>query len=268
MAGADRAKLEEDEEAALWRAVEAGDEAHLASLTAAQLAAARALRNDDGRSAIHVAAAAGHAGSASSSGRAAVVEVLLQAGADATAANTGGRAALHYAASKGHVAIVHSLLRSPAVQKKGINQRDKLGCTPLHRAAGADQSAVCEVLVEEGAAIDAADNAGRTPAMTAAECEHDQVVLLLVRHGASIDARDKEGLTLLDHCSSAQLRKAVQHTAHAAAHGAGDTAGGGGGATQKVTARTAVHGAGGTAGGSGGGVRMDVDGWLVLCGLI
>ncbi|CAI5949655.1 unnamed protein product [Closterium sp. NIES-64] len=257
MVGADRAKLGEDLEAALWRAAETGDEAHLASLTAAQLAAARALCNDDRRSAIHVAAAAGHAGavrallrgldgaresaehvnggdeegwtplmSASSSGRAAVVEVLLKAGADATAVNTGGRAALHYAASKGHVAIVHSLLRSPAVQKKGINQRDKLGCSPLHRAAGADQSAVCEVLVEEGAAIDAADNAGRTPAMTAAECAHDQVVLLLVRHGASLDVRDKEGLSLLDHCSSAQLRKAVQHTAHTAAHGAGDTAGG------------------------------------------
>ncbi|GJP37363.1 hypothetical protein CLOM_g21776 [Closterium sp. NIES-68] len=254
MAAADRAKLSEDEEQAVWRAAEAGDEAHFMTLAGDHLVAARALRNDDGRSAIHVAAAGGHAGavrallrgvegaesaghvnvsddegwtplmSASSSRRTAVVDVLLKAGADAMAVNRGGRAALHYAASKGHVAIVHSLLRSPEVQKRGINQRDKVGCTPLHRAAGANQSEACEVLLEEGAAIDATDAAGRTPAMAAAECAHDQVVLLLVRHGTNIHMKDPEGLSLLDLCSSSDLRKAVLHTAQTAGHGTGDTA--------------------------------------------
>jgi 26S proteasome non-ATPase regulatory subunit 10 len=60
--------------------------------------------------------------SAASSGREAMVELLLDLGADVAAANKGGRVALHYAASKGHVAIADLLLKRGAK----INQKDKV----------------------------------------------------------------------------------------------------------------------------------------------
>lgn len=53
----------------------------------------------------------------------------------------------------------------------------KVGCTPLHRAASTGNSNVCELLIEEGADIDAVDRAGQTPLMTAVICENKEVKL-------------------------------------------------------------------------------------------
>lgn len=224
-------------EDATWRAADAGDAAFFAALTEEQLERARELRDEDGRTALHVAAAGGHASaveallrgssnppshvnvcdeegwtplmSASSSGRLTVVHSLLQHGADAAAVNSGGRTALHYAASKGHVGILRQIVGGVGRGARAINQRDKVGATPLHRAAAANQPSACELLLEEGAAVDAADASGQTPAMAAALCAHEQVVLLLVRHGASIDKKDKEERTVLSLCFSKELKEAV-----------------------------------------------------------
>uniref|UniRef100_A0A0D6R704 Uncharacterized protein n=1 Tax=Araucaria cunninghamii TaxID=56994 RepID=A0A0D6R704_ARACU len=149
-----------------------------------QLNRARSIRNEDSRSLLHVAAAAGHhqivcilgAGvdpsvsgvnssdeegwtplhSAVSSGKDNVVEVLLQAGADVSMANKGGRTALHYAASKGRLNIAQILISHGAK----VNQKDKFGCTPLHRAASAGHSQLCELLIDDGADVDATDKTG------------------------------------------------------------------------------------------------------------
>ncbi|KMS98106.1 hypothetical protein BVRB_4g095520 [Beta vulgaris subsp. vulgaris] len=56
-----------------------------------------------------------------------------------------------------------------------INAKDKVGCTPLHRAASTGNSELCELLIEEGADIDALDKADQTPLMTAVICENRQV---------------------------------------------------------------------------------------------
>lgn len=188
---------------------------------AEQFSAARRLRNEDGRSLLHVASASGHARivslladgadpaetgvnacdeegwtpliSAVSSGRGAAVEALLRAGADVSIRNQGGRTALHYAASKGRSKIAQILILHGAK----INVKDKVGCTPLHRAASAGHADVCEVLLEEGANIDATDATGQTPLMHAVICDNQQVALLLVRHGADVDAQDKEEYTVL-----------------------------------------------------------------------
>ena len=60
----------------------------------------------------------------------------------------------------------------------------QLGCTPLHRAAGAGQLSLCELLVEEGADVEATDSGGQTPLMaavtlTAAPASHIHSQLLL-----------------------------------------------------------------------------------------
>eukprot|EP00270_Netrium_digitus_P010765 TRINITY_DN3358_c0_g1_i2.p1 TRINITY_DN3358_c0_g1~~TRINITY_DN3358_c0_g1_i2.p1 ORF type:complete len:253 (-),score=60.25 TRINITY_DN3358_c0_g1_i2:234-992(-) len=182
---------------------------------------AATLRDEDGRSLLHVAAASGHAEwvrifssklaraqlkplldasddegwtplmSATSSGHCVVVEVLLSLGADPNRSNSGGRAALHYAASKGLVSAAQALIQGGA----DISKSDTVGCTPLHRAAGTGNVAICELLLEEGAAIDAVDAQGQTPLLFAVLSHHEQAALLLARHGADITKEDREGNT-------------------------------------------------------------------------
>lgn len=54
---------------------------------------------------------------------------------------------------------------------------DQVGCTPLHRAASTGKSDVCELLIEEGAEVDAVDRSGQTPLMNAVICENKEVCL-------------------------------------------------------------------------------------------
>ena len=55
----------------------------------------------------------------------------------------------------------------------------QFGCTPLHRAASAGQAEVCELLIEEGANVDAVDNTGQTSLMYATICNDKQVLMFL-----------------------------------------------------------------------------------------
>ena len=65
---------------------------------------------------------------------------------------------------------------------------EKLGITPLMRAARSDGLDACRQLLESGAKIDAADNAGWTALMGAAAEGHEGIVQLLMDHGADVDA--------------------------------------------------------------------------------
>ncbi|GMP93880.1 hypothetical protein CsSME_00043537 [Camellia sinensis var. sinensis] len=51
----------------------------------------------------------------------------------------------------------------------------RVGCTPLHRAASTGNSELCELLIEEGAEVDAIDKAGQTPLMSAVICENKEL---------------------------------------------------------------------------------------------
>ncbi|XP_068655023.1 uncharacterized protein [Aristolochia californica] len=212
----DRNRHVKDED--LFRAAELGELSVFQSLSEEELQRAQSLRNEDGRSLLHVAVAFGHAKvlhtlstfasscvnsadedgwaplhSAASRGDVASVEVLLSLGANVNLANDGGRTALHYAASKGWLEIAELLLSYGAK----INHKDKAGTTPLHRAASVGHLQLCEFLIEEGAEVDAVDRAGQTPLMNAVICHNKEVALLLIRHGADVDVEDKEGYTVL-----------------------------------------------------------------------
>lgn len=224
-------EMDEIKDEDLFNAAGCGNVEAFHELSAEQLKRIACVRNEDSRSLLHVAAAAGHlqivhilAGmdpsvsgindgdeegwaplhSAVSSGRDDVVEALLQAGADVSIANKGGRTALHYAASKGRLEIARLLIAHGAK----INQKDKFGCTPLHRAASAGHPELCEMLIEEGADVDATEKTGQTPLMHAVICNDKQVALLLVRHGADVDCEDNEGYTVLGRASN-ELRQTL-----------------------------------------------------------
>nr|CAN63831.1 hypothetical protein VITISV_009129 [Vitis vinifera] len=105
--------------------------------------------------------------------------------------NEDDRSLLHVATSLGHLEVV-----------KMLSEADpSIGCTPLHRAASTGNSAMCELLIEEGAEVDAIDKAGQTPLMNAVICQNKEVALLLIRHGADVDVEDKEGYTVLGRTS-------------------------------------------------------------------
>ncbi|CAM8879763.1 unnamed protein product [Rhodiola kirilowii] len=208
----------------LFKAAEAGDASVFNNLTEDQLLKVLSLRNEDGRSVLHVSASSGRVEvvdtlsavdssrtavngtdeegwapihSAASIGNEKIVDILLSRGADVNLKNDGGRTALHYAASKGWVKIAEALISHGAK----INLKDKVGCTPLHRAASIGNSEICELLIEEGAEVDAEDRAGQTPLMSAVICENKEAAMLLIRHGADVDVEDKEGYTVLGRAS-------------------------------------------------------------------
>jgi ankyrin repeat protein len=89
--------------------------------------------------------------------------------------------------------ILRILLESYSVKK------DLIGATPL--IIGADIGFIVGVnlLLENGARIDAADNTGDTPLIRAAYRGRNQILTELIRNGAMIDAVDKDGWTALMH---------------------------------------------------------------------
>ncbi|KAM7464468.1 hypothetical protein LguiA_032589 [Lonicera macranthoides] len=220
----------------LFKAAESGDSSIFKSLSQQHLLHSLSLRNEDRRSLLHVAASSGHTQvvkllsaaaaadpsvngvnssdeegwaplhSAASSGNVEIVEILLSTGADVNLKNDGGRTPLHYAASKGWIKIAEILLQHDAK----LNLKDK--------ASSTGSSAMCELLIEEGAEVDAVDRAGQTPLMSAVICDNKEVALLLIRHGADVDVEDKEGYTVLGR-ASADLRPVLVDAAQAMLEG-------------------------------------------------
>ncbi|ONK64805.1 uncharacterized protein A4U43_C07F30130 [Asparagus officinalis] len=157
----------------LFKSAEKGDASLFKSLTGDQLNNVRSLRNDDGRSLLHVAAA---------SGQSEVVRIISDVDPSVSGINSKdeeGWAPIHSAASCGHEEIVEILIEK----------------------ASTGNAELCELLIEEGAEIDATDRAGQTPLMSAVICDNREVALLLIRHGASVDVQDKEGYTVLGRAS-------------------------------------------------------------------
>jgi len=119
--------------------------------------ATKAAAQYDMNTALHMAAAAGHAEICG--------EILDRAPLDCSAAdhkNRMGSTALHMAARGGHVATVRSILRSGGFS--AVNAVDARGYTALHWAAQHGDSQMCEEILqrEEFTEISGKDLKGRT----------------------------------------------------------------------------------------------------------
>jgi uncharacterized protein len=139
-----------------------------------------------------------------------IVELLLSRGADPDHVDATGKAPIVYAAARGFASVVRRLLDA------GVDAKARYGndLTALMWAAGHEDGvgataavAVVELLIERGAAIDAADNRGRTALMIAAERGDDVVVETLVTRGADRTLRDKTGKTAHDLAANDSVRK-------------------------------------------------------------
>ena len=132
----------------------------------------------------------------------AVIEALLDAGADATARDIDGNTPWDYAkyrealqGSDAYRRLSEALIAAGA----DLGARDADGDTPLHLAARYNySSAVIEALLEAGAAATARNEGGATPLLLAAQFnDNPAVITALVVAGSDLGARDNDGATSL-----------------------------------------------------------------------
>ncbi|KAH0543141.1 hypothetical protein FGG08_002486 [Glutinoglossum americanum] len=125
------------------------------------------VRTPRGKTALHLAAAHGHAG---------IVGILLEHGADCKATSDGEWTALHMAAEKGHTEVVRVLLHSEA----NINAPTARGTTPLHWASSNGHAEVVRLLLSQpGIKRHLVDKSDYFPLILAGEHGQRDVVELL-----------------------------------------------------------------------------------------
>src|SRR6516225_5083743 len=134
----------------------------------------------DGMTALHWAAL---------NGDAELAQMLLYAGASVKATTRlGGYNPLYMAAKSGHVAVIDTLLNAGA----DANGTALDGLTPLMMAASSGNPDAVEALVKRGANVNAKESEnGQTPLAFAAAFNRSEVILALLRHGANIDVASK-----------------------------------------------------------------------------
>ena len=125
-------------------------------------------------------------------GHKSVVWLLLKNGANVNTENKSGETALHWAARNGHTTIVELLLMNRA----NVMTKDNEGWSALDWAVVGGENDVVKVLLEHG--VDA-EKDGRNKALClAAEEGHEVTVQMLLDNGANVNAKDWLGSTALD----------------------------------------------------------------------
>lgn len=141
--------------------------------------------------------------SATSKNRTALMEFLIDQGADVNESTGHGQLPLHYSAEYGGgVEGMRILLDRGA----SIDARDSRGRTALHIAAGYRSTTAIdcvECLLERGACVDVHDLKGKTPLIHAVGKKSYEIVRLLLTKNASQSVEDTAGCTAVQ----ARLRK-------------------------------------------------------------
>lgn len=152
----------------------------------------------DGKTALMAAAAAGDA---------ALLEKLLQAGADPRRLNHKLASALVYAAWGGNPAVVRLLF----ARQIDIDQRATNGWTALTMAAAKGHAQIVRMLILEGAQADVRDVHGWTPLMRAVDRHRDEAVRVLIEAGgAAREAVNMRGQTALHIAAAAGNRSTYE----------------------------------------------------------
>ncbi len=117
------------------------------------------------------------------------IRALLADGADVNAAHGDGMTGLHWAALNGNAEIARLLIDAGAA----LEAATRLGAhTPLHVAAKEGQGEVVAILVEAGADPAAVTETGATPLHFAAASGDVRAVTVLLDHGAAVDPREPQ----------------------------------------------------------------------------
>jgi ankyrin repeat protein len=164
-------------------AIQSGEQARVR--TALEQPGAIHGREADGTTALHWAVRRNDA---------AIVDLLIDAGADARASNRYGITPLHIAASLGTAPLVERLLKAGA----DPNTPTPEGETPLMAAARSGVVPAVKALLAAGADVPAKESwRGQDALMWAAAEGHADVVRALIEAGASVQTRSRAGFTPL-----------------------------------------------------------------------
>ena len=79
-----------------------------------------------------------------------------------------------------------------------VNAKDQWGDTPLHRAAQYGRKEVAELLIDNGADVNAKADGGMTALHSTLDGGHKEVVELLIAKGVNVNAKNEDGETPLD----------------------------------------------------------------------
>jgi ankyrin repeat protein len=131
--------------------------------------------------------------------------MLLEQGADVSAAAPDGATALHWASYWDDVETAELLIREGA----DVNAANDLGATPLWIASLNGSAEMVQGLLEAGADPNATLLSGESPVMTASRTGSPQVVERLLAAGADPNARATRGQTALMWAASQQHSDAV-----------------------------------------------------------
>ena len=129
------------------------------------------------------------------------VQRLLNDGADVNAPEPDEISVLHdqatviiIAAGKEYVEVVEILITNGA----NVNATSIYGTTALGEAASQGNNQIVNLLLDAGAAIDNSQTASKTPLMWAAAFDQPHTVELLLERGANPSLTNEDGLTALD----------------------------------------------------------------------
>jgi hypothetical protein len=144
-------------------------------------------------------------------GKAGVVKLLLEHGADRNAKDSYGQSLVMTAASNHHVEVLDALIAAGA----DVNAANQYRITPLAVAAEQGHLDIVERLLAAGAKVNARDTAGGTALSVAILRGYEPIVAALLAAGADVQ-RDKEDL--LQYAAEkpaikAMLEKAIRETA-------------------------------------------------------
>lgn len=127
-------------------------------------------------------------------GNDAIVELLLQNGAEANAKETLSKEyPLNMAATHGNVKIIKLLLD----RRADVDIETKTGCTPLILASKHDHVLAAQCLLENKADVNKKDNYGKSSLFYACRYGHLDIVKLLLKHKADITVVSDSGEDVL-----------------------------------------------------------------------
>jgi ankyrin repeat protein len=119
---------------------------------------------------------------AASEGRLAIIDILIEKGANLTNQDNDGLSALSWACLKGHFNAALTLLNNGV----DINHTDHSGRTPLDLATFYGDVRLVQLLLDRGANIEHVDKIGMRPIDRAIGCRNVPVVMCLLKKGAKI----------------------------------------------------------------------------------
>uniref|UniRef100_A0A3B5ANX9 CARD- and ANK-containing Inflammasome Adaptor Protein n=1 Tax=Stegastes partitus TaxID=144197 RepID=A0A3B5ANX9_9TELE len=131
------------------------------------------LQDDVGHTALHTAASRGHTE---------IIRVLMKAGAPIHTLDSQGKTPIHLAAENEHLDSIKILVKEEAKQSESHTQD-----TFLHKAVMEDNCKLAELLLQNGAAVDAINNHKKTALFYAVKRNNDKMVKMLLNAGAKVD---------------------------------------------------------------------------------